>query len=374
MRFVLLSLIIMFTSFSCEEPISPVNYEANVIWSKDVTRQLNLVQPVIEKGFTYVASDTTIKCFKLDNGTLIWESNLGLIPGSIASAKLLHSNNMLFLNHKNWVKAFDKANGDLIWETYFENFLPVNLQIMSQNSTSLIVGGQGEVIKISRTTGNIELRIQLNELIPSGYFQIAYSPFISEDDFIYVPTGWSTGNGIKGNILCYSAVSGKYVWGYEILTESDAESCTIKDSLIVFPSSSSIFALNRFTGKKIWQTTVSDDAFQESVTIEGETVYMGSHDKSRMYAFHLRTGSLKWKSKETESSIITIITVKSNRVYFSNFAAIYVLDAFNGSIIWKGFPPEYNQDKSYIYSSPVAVGEGYMVNVGSKKVYCLNDP
>ena len=98
---------------------------------------------------------------------------------------------------------------------------------MSQNSGSLMIGGQGEVIKISKNTGNIELRIQLKELIPNGYFQIAYSPVISEDGFIYVPTGWFDGTKSYGNILCYSSDTGKYLWGYVIPNENTELSLAI---------------------------------------------------------------------------------------------------------------------------------------------------
>ncbi len=285
---------------------------------------------------------------------------------------MLDSGNQLFLNNNNWVKSFDKIDGKLIWETIIDNFNPINLSIMSQNNYSLLLGGQGEVIKISKQTGAIELRIKIDELIPVGYTQLAYNPIISEDGFIYVSTGWFDGTKNKGNILCYNSNSGKFVWGFE--APSVVESCAFKDSLIVFPSGSTMISLNRYSGFEVWKNTIENDGFWESVTINDETVYMGSTALAKMYAFDLRTGKLKWISEGTKSSIITIITVKNNRVYFCNFAYIYVLDASTGSVIWKGLPPEYEKDRSYRYSSPVAVGDGYMVCIGNKKVYCLTDP
>lgn len=109
MRYILvLCSLVTIISFSCEESFTPVIYEANVIWSKDVERPLNLVRPVIENGFVYVAVDTTIKCIKLDNGTLIWESYLGQNSYPIASTKLLHSGRILFLNHKIGLKLLIK--------------------------------------------------------------------------------------------------------------------------------------------------------------------------------------------------------------------------------------------------------------------------
>ncbi len=363
----------MFSHFSCDDPVVPIIFEAKVIWTSDVNRPMNLVKPVIENGYAYIAADSTIKCLKLDSGKLIWETSLGYIAGSIGSTKLLNSYNRLYLNDTHWIKSFDKNNGELLWQTNLDNFRTIDLSIMSQNNSSIVHGGQGEVIKVSKLSGNIELRINLEQLIPTGYNQGAYNPVITEDNYIYVPTGWNSWQGLKGNMLCYNSETGNYIWGFES-PNSDIQSCAIKDSLIVFASASTMFALNRFNGSKIWETTVSNDAFWESVTISDETVYMGSTALGKMYAFDLRTGNIKWISEGTRSSIITIITVQNGRVYFCNFAYIYVLDALTGSVIWKGLPPEYEYDKSYRYKSPVAVGEGYMVCIGNKKVYCLTDP
>lgn len=373
-RIIYLSFILIFSHFSCDGPIIPITYESKVIWSNDVSRPLNLVKPIIENGYTYIAADSTIKCIKLENGKLIWETSLGYIAGSISSTKLLDSDNRLYLNDTHWIKSFAKYNGELLWQTNLDNFVPIDLSIMSQNGNSLVLGGQGEVIKVSKLTGNIELRINLDELIPAGYIQGAYNPVISDDGFIYVPTGWNSWQGLKGNMLCYNSETGKYIWGFESPHSFDIQSCAIKDSLLIFASSSTMFALNRYNGRNIWATTINDDSFWQSVTIENETVYMGSNNQAKMYAFDLRTGKLKWKSEGTKSSIITIITVQNGRVYFCNFAYIYVLDASTGSVIWKGLPPEYEKDRSYRYSSPVAVGEGYLVCIGNKKVYCLTDP
>ena len=212
-RIIYLSFILIFSHFSCDGPIIPITYESKVIWSNDVSRPLNLVKPIIENGYTYIAADSTIKCIKLENGELVWETSLGYISGSIESSKLLDSGNQLFLNNNNWVKSFDKIDGKLIWETIIDNFNPINFSIMSQNNYSLLLGGQGEVIKLSKQTGAIELRIKIDELIPAGYTQLAYNPIISEDGFIYVSTGWFDGAKNKGNILCYNSNSGKFVWG-----------------------------------------------------------------------------------------------------------------------------------------------------------------
>ncbi|MBL1211890.1 MAG: PQQ-binding-like beta-propeller repeat protein [Ignavibacteriae bacterium] len=378
--FLSLIIVLLFTCFECENNVEPIdNIEPEIIWSYKLPDKIAFddeVMPVINNGFAYIAAVRTLRCTEIENGNTKWETFLGIdINRAIRSNKLLHSGNLLFLNHTEWVKAFNKQDGSLVWETVIENYDDIDLSIMSQNENSLLLGGQGEVVKLNKMTGQIELRISLTQLMYGGNSQGAYNPIISNtDDYLYVPTGYNTGAGLKGNLLCYNSVTGDFLWGFPIQDDVGIETCAIKGNIVVFAAGSTMISLNRFTGGKFWENSINDDAFESSVIIDGETVYMGSHAQSMMYAFDLNSGKLKWRGEDTPSSIITIPTAIDNRVYFSNWAYIYVVNATNGNTLWKSLPPEYREDSSYRYMSPVAVGEGYMVCVGNKKVYCLTDP
>ncbi len=381
--FLLLPIVIFlfFTCFECESNVEPLEQlEPELVWSYKLPELATFnddLMPVIDDGFTYVAAKGTIKKVELQNGVVFWETSLGIEGnGAAHSHKLLHYERLLFLNHKSWVKAFNKDNGELIWETILENFNSIDLSIMSQNKSSLLLGGQNECVKLNKFTGEIELRLEIKELMVGGNSQSARDPIISDvDDYIYVPTGYNSAEGLKGNILCYNSISGQFLWGFKgNVPDSNPSSCAIKDSFVVFADGRKITALNRFTGTKIWDIEVKNDAFEASIIIDKETIYIGSHAESFMYAFELINGKLKWKSENTPSSIITIPTVVDNKIYFSNWAYIYVLNTTDGSTLWKSLPPEYEEDNSYRYISPVAVGEGYIVCIGNKKVYCLTDP
>lgn len=107
--------------------------------------------------------------------------------------------------------------------------------------------------------------------------------------------------------------------------------------------------------------------------IEGNLVYMGGVVEGAMYAFDLRTGQQRWVT-DANASGITIISVRNGKVFFTNGVEIHVLDALTGRRIWFGAPPEYRRNRSYIYSSPVAVSDDYIVCSGGRKVYCLTVP
>ena len=134
-------------------------------------------------------------------------------------------------------------------------------------------------------------------MIWNGYTPARHPVASTSDNYLYIPTGWWTGEELRGNLLCFNSETGEYLLGYET-TEKDASilGCAISDSIIVFPSGQSMIALNKFSGKKIWNVKFVDDVFWWNPTLINGSVYMGSSAKGKMYAFDLRTGEIKWIS------------------------------------------------------------------------------
>jgi len=364
-----------------------------VVWSYDKPANfLEAVQPVIDNGKVYVASDTSIVCVELVNGKKIWSKGLG-ITNSIKSGKLLHSGGMLFQNHSLWVKAFEKTTGNLVWKVNKDASKAIDLSIMAQNSTHLFLGERGFVLRISKLMGNVDLTIQLDSLVSPGTVQNGYDPQVSETEgYLYVPTGIPPSQNFpafRGNVFCYNSQTGEYVWGFRIpnkkillpglqdstILDAAAYGCAIQDSFIVFPAGRRIYALNRFTGTLKWEKVFDGDSFGAGAVIQGNTIYVGSQAGASVYAIDLATAQILWRTK-TQGSIFNLLTVLDNRVYLCNGldGQIWVFNSSNGNVIWRSFPPDYYNDSYAVYSSNLAVGEGYMVDVGSKKVYCLSTP
>ncbi len=89
----------------------------------------------------------------------------------------------------------------------------------------------------------------------------------------------------------------------------------------------------------------------------------------------MNTGDIIWRRNITYSNT-SIPTVQNERMYFNNSGGggIWVLNASDGSVIYHENTPNYKNDDYDVYISSLGVGEGYMVNVGSKAVYCLRVP
>jgi outer membrane protein assembly factor BamB len=385
---------VVFLSCKCEKLLSPEGRDSLLVWSYAIPFPFSEdVQPVIENGKTYVVSDTSISCFELATGKRLWTNALG-ISGGVFSAKLLHAGGVLFLNHTGWVKAFDKQTGSLLWKADINPASVGASSQMSQDQTHLFLGRKGFVLRIQKSTGAIDLTIQVDSLVSPPTLQDAHNPVVSDfDNYLYVTTvilPTKQYPAFKGNVFCYNRQTGDYVWGFPIpnrkillpglpdstILDAGARGCAIQDSFIVFPAGESIYALDRFTGTLKWTKDFTDDSFGAGAVIQGNTIYVGSQAGASVYAIDLATAQILWRTK-TQGSIFNLLTVLDNRVYLCNGldGQIWVFNSSNGNVIWRSFPPEYpGGTYYYLYSSNLAVGEGYMVDVGSRKVYCLRTP
>ncbi len=380
-----------FSSFSCWD--KPLPEENNlVVWSIPlIPEYVNTIQPVIDNGYTYLIGDTTMQCFELTTGKLIWqrglEKQLPLFQLNISGKKILHEGNYLYINDSHVIWCFNKTNGEVVWKTniaiYGTIWIPYSM--MSQNSTHLFLGGKNKVIGIEKNTGTIDIELNINNREP--YIQAIYDPLVI-DNLLYMPTGYYTGTMVKGDVLCYDLNTKKYLWTYStpnyklpdniVSQYSDGSVLTsfVYDSILVIAYGNSISALNRFTGTMMWEYRDISDGFGFSMGIEvyNGKVYVGSN-KANVYALDIYTGKLYWKT-QTQGSIISLFTIENGRLYFNNtsFGQINIFDINTGKIIWREFPPEFKKDRNYLYLSDLAVGEGYMVCVGTKKIYCLKIP
>lgn len=362
-----------------------------VVWTFTLTEDIvENTRPLIKGGRVFVPADGKVRAFNLDDGTLLWTVPVRG-PNAIGSRSPLIGEGRLYLNDINLVHAIDLESGNVVWRTRIESFSGFGGSVMAQDATHLFFGGRGEVVRLRKSDGIVDLRIPVVQLAPEGVTMNARSPAISEDGMLYVPAGYYRDGApaTEGNLLVYDAETGAYQWGYaipnrrvkppsapdSIVIDAAPRDARISDELIVSTAGQSIIALDRHTGELRWEQFFENDGFDVGLAIDDGRAYVGSLG-TNVYAFDLQTGDVLWKRPDTRGSITTILTVTDGRVYFCNESGgqIWVLDKETGRVIWHGFPPEYPEDDFATYLSPLAVGEGYMVNVGSKKIYALRVP
>ncbi len=339
----------------------------------------DIMKPIADNGKAYVAADTSLVCRELESGKELWRIGLGNnLP--LGTMKLLHSEDRIFINHYNIVKAFRKDNGELIWQTEIPDFVGVDLSVMCQNKTALFLGADNsQVARINKESGVVEMRIAISQLLPDSIgTQRAEAMSVSKDNYLYVPTGyWTEGmKEIEGNLLCYNANTGEYLWGVNYKNEYNGglTTCGVYEDLVIHSTGEYVIARNRFTGEKVWEKYFEDDAFDQGVTVIGETTYIASC-LGYVYALESRTGKLLSKTYVTYTAH-TIFTDYEDKVFFCNNGGggSWIFKKKNGKLLWHGDAPGNTSDKYDSFLSSFAVWKEYMVNIGTKKVYCVRVP
>jgi outer membrane protein assembly factor BamB len=397
-----IAILIILCFYSCENITAPQSgfNQVKVVWSHAIPERpgglvyLGETQPLIENNKVYVVSDTSCTAYNLKVGNILWRRALGNVR-VISALTIPHDEDKIFINHVDFVKAFRKSDGQLLWTTTLEGLDWVHSKMIIGGS-SLYLGQLGKVIRLNKQSGQIDLTIPLDSLSPDTVFQQGRGVAVSESDKrLYVGTGYYIPGApaTSGNIFCFDAITGQCLWAYrvpnrrvtlytpsgtpfEVEANRAVYGVEVGGELVVCTIGQEVLALNRFTGQVVWSRFFMDDAFCAGLTISGNRIYIGAQAEPGVHCLDLMTGATIWKTKLRTGSINDILTVKDGKVYFcvGMGGEIFVLSANNGRLIWNGKPPEASRDRDASFISNLAVGEGYMVNVGSKKVYCLTSP
>lgn len=402
-KIILFSILLAFASCELfgggkEEPPA-----GEVVWSvENQTEVLVGTQPLLQAGRVYFLQDGYLKAYRLSDGQQLWGTRIAQRGAGDYARKILQSDDQLFVDQAYRIKAFNKADGALAWNTSItddgQQVAGLGSPIMSQDQTYLYAGRKGYVLRLRKSDGAVARRYELDRLVPEGVVQGSTEPIISPygDGILYVPTGYWDDTGSYpeessgGNVFAIDAESGEYIWERRItvtthnpypdvpgdsLTGSprvfDAE---LRGDLLVLLAGPAVVTLNRFTGEELWKTTFRDDGFDVGLATDETGVYTASVGRHAT-KLDLQTGEVQWRRNITYSNT-SIPTVQDGRLYFNNSGGggIWVLDAASGSVIYHRNTPHYATDNFDVYISSLGVGEGYMVNVGSKRVYCLTVP
>lgn len=363
------------------------DYPLEMVWSSEEFEEMFFsvqTQPVIENGLVYLVKRMDLVCMKLEDGKEVWKTDLE-INTSIFGSNIIYDEHYLYLHHS-WVKKFEKKTGKLVWEKKlpYQDFYVNDLSLMDEKDGQILIGGEKSILLIDKETGNFNKLIKIDHLVPENEPVESYGarqPVFSPEGLIYAPVGYYVTNEpeIDGNMLCFDGETGELKWGFEVprdkIGKAGASGCALFEDLVIFSSGQWIFALNRFTGEKVWERFFQDDAFDTRGSVYDGKLYIGSTAEPSVYCIDARSGDLDWRTLINRGSIHAEFILKENgKIFLNGGGQILLLDANTGELLVQAWPPEFQTNNNFVFSSELAIGEDRMVNVGSRKVYCMKLP
>ena len=360
-------------------------------------------QPAIDDKNTYFIQNAKLKSYTLKEGRFRWSTQICQAGRTCDySRTFIQTENRIFVDQGFTIQAHSKSTGEIMWETDVSQdaseISGIGSPVMSQDEQYLYAGRKGYMLKLRKKDGKIIRRYPLDRLVPEGVIQGATNPIISPfgDNILYTQTSYfdrsqsTPEKASGGNIFAYDATTAELIWERHVTvtvpnpyTETPDDSLTgspmiydiaVTEDKVIALAGFYIVALDRFTGQPIWKTYFAEGGFDVGLAVEDDAVYAASIGTFATRV-DLNTGKKLWKT-DIKFSNTSIPTVQNGRLYFNNSGGggIWVLNTADGSVIYQKNSPKHKNDSFDVYISSLGVGSGYMVNVGSKAVYCLTIP
>ncbi len=168
-----------------------------------------------------------------------------------------------------------------------------------------------------------------------------------------------------GNLYALDAGTGDLKWKFKAGDVIHASPAYADGVLFVGSWDSYFYAVDAATGKEKWRFHGGEDpaihnqvGFQSSAVVANGVVYVGCRD-SNLYALDAATGKEKWKFNNEMSWVIVSPAVVQDKVVFatSDSSLFHIVEAATGKSLIK------QQDKAYMFSSPVIAGDVVLIGV-----------
>ena len=392
---------------SCEKGAGESVNSGEVVWSvKNVNVLTVSTQPLIDQGRVFFEQDGYLKAYRLKEGTRLWQQQITTRKQLSYSRQFSHSKEAIYIYSGFEIRSYAKDSGSLLWTTFVTDdgseVSGIGAPIMAQDELYLYASKRGELLQVQKSTGSIVQRITLDTLVNPGVVQGSTNPIApANSTYLYVPTGYYDEQvnppKLGGNVIAYDRTNWEIAWAKEArftipLDESQnnpdpdsasavipVQDISITSKYVIGLAGKVVFAYDRDTGEQIWYKQIRDegwnferfDGFDVGLATTEDAVYAVSLG-GFAYRLDIESGEVLW-STPIGSSHTSIPTVENGMLYFSNFGNgdLWVLDTDTGNVIFNAYPPGYQADDFDVYISSLGVGEGYMVNVGARAVYCL---
>lgn len=329
--------------------------------------------PASDGHYAYVQTDTGVMALDPSNGAVVWAVGLWRSRDPL-SHWIFDRNGTLLLADRKDAWALSAESGALRWRQSFGADSMHQLDIVGADDANVyIMQRYAPVVTAARQSDGTV--VWQRSVIPDSGFSSIISGMGESGDTLYF--GGARNRAVNGYpktlvIVGVSAATGEPLMQFEKSTPNTASSnnLVVKDSLLILSDflGSSVLAVNRFTGAKVWEYQGDGIYFgpDYAPVIVGDTAFVASNDRN-VYAIDRRTGALYWKVR-TRSSISSFALC--GRFILTNNMAIGFVD--RGTHKVEGYYVAPEGDEAGFTTSGFAVFGNRAVVTGSTSAYGLD--
>ena len=315
--------------------------------------------PAVVGGVVYVGSNSSsFYALNATTGSPIWQVDVGAnVESSAAVVDNVVYVGILWNGHNGYVDALNATDGSVIWRFATNSGIESSPAVV--DGVVYVGSYNGYVYALNAASGALKWSF----LTGGSTFS---SPAVV-GGIVYI-------GSIDGRVYALNATNGALIWSFQTSDPVYASPALSNGVVYVNSDNGTVYALRANDGSKIWQATIGmGDHADDSPAVSAGILYIGA--RNGYYAFNATDGKQIWfftspySPRQTTGYIYSSPAVAGNIVYFGSFDSyLFVLNAFNGAMIWS------YQTGGFLFSSP-AISNG-VVYIGSYdgNIYAIGDP
>ncbi len=368
-----LFLCVVLFGISCKtvEPVSGNRSEAGsvnskekkqpeVIWKYDSGSKVRS-SPVLKDQLVYSGSNDKFFAIHYQTGDIAWQVN----TSAPVTSSCVVNDNKVYFECGEIIYVHSALTGEFLWKFEPEITNMGNYDEWDYHHPSPVIHDNnlffgtvnGDLYVIDINTQKIVWQYKIDK--------ISSTPVIY-DNFIYL-TNWD------GSLYALDMDKREKVWDFE--TYGSIQTIpAVNGNYICFGSrDTNFYTLNRKTGEQLWKyTDMQESWFTGSPLLESGTIYAGSSDSKRLYAFDCESGEILWKCM-TYGNVFSKPVIDGNKFYITSGDGyttpgrgfITSADLDSGKPIWKF-------KAANIFTTPVIVDNIVIFGSDDGNLYALN--
>jgi serine/threonine-protein kinase len=331
--------VLLLTCYGCQTSTEPENDDPrmNQFWAYNYNIA-GRATPLLSNDTLFASADQYIFALDANTGEVLWQT-LNDLTTYLQATKFVKRGDQIVAHHTNSTKAWNTVTGELEWEFPFNreegleplgrgryNVTPKGYAIPSRFNSFYIISDNGELVEHTKLDPKFNV---------SGIRYFENKLFVGQGQTL---------NGAKtiGRITALDEQTGDSLWAYDTEHNKFGTPSIIDGVLYNGTSGNSDFylflALDPRNGDVLWDYLSNHPLEYVSGSIISNN-YVIIRSSAYMFALNRATGKKVWDFKWSSSSGVNIVE-KNGFVYASNHHTIFVVDVLTGELVHEEPLPE----------------------------------